>query len=258
MSKTVIITCSYSTTAFQDDLLIRNVLSVQKHHPEAQMVILNDNHEKNLYNLLKTNPGIEFETIIIEPTQHKSAGECNAYVWSCKHVDEYDRFIFIHDSVILHGKIPVDLKDVHFRPLWYATPYHASTGLINSDAETAIIELIIDNDVGTKLYDIIIRQDAYVIFGCMGVWDKEFVNFIRTRTNFLAIVYKFNTRRLRCLMERIVHIFFKYCHPSEKMKNFPSLAICGEIFKHNASFSNTSFDSKLANNPYALKIWQGR
>jgi hypothetical protein len=258
MLKTAVITCTYSTTEFQDTLLIKNVLSVQKYHPDAQMVILNDNYEKNIHNVLKRNSDIKFDSLIIEHTEHRAAGECNAYVWSCKHVNEYDRFIFIHDSVILHGKIPIDLKHVHFRPLWYATPFHASTGLINLDVETAIVELIVDNDVGTKLYDIIIRHDAYVIFGCMGVWDKEFVNFIRTRTNFLAVVYKINTRRLRCMMERIIHIFFKYCHPSEKMKTFPSLAICGEIFKHKDNFSNTSFDPKLANNPYALKIWQGR
>ena len=258
MSNTAVIICTYIKTKFQDDLLIRNVLSVQKHHPDAQMVVLNDNYDKNIYDLLKTNPKIRLDSLIIEHTEHQGAGECNPYVWSCKHVDEYDRFIFIHDSVILHGKIPVDLKHVHFRPLWYATPYHASTGLINSEAESGIVELIIDNDVGTKLYDIIIRQDAYVVFGCMGVWDKEFVNFIKTRTNFLEVVYRFNTRRLRCMMERIIHIFFKYCHPSEKMKEFPSLAICGEIFKHKDDFRNTSFDPKLANNPFALKIWQGR
>jgi len=258
MLKTAVITCTYSVTEFQDDLLIKCVLSIQKHHPDAQLVVLNDNYNKNIYNLLKRNSEIKLDSIIIEQTEHQKAGECNAYVWSCKHVDEYDRFIFIHDSVILHGKIPVDLKRVHFRPLWYATPYHSSTGLINSEAESGIVELMIDMDVGTKLYDIIIRQDAYVIFGCMGVWDKEFANFIKNRTNFLAVVYRFNTRRLRCMMERIIHIFFKYCHPSEKMKEFASLAICGEIFKHKNSFNNTTFDPKLANNPFALKIWQGR
>ena len=103
--------------------------------------------------ILKTNPDIKFDSLIIENTEHHASGECNPYVWSCKHVDEYDRFIFIHDSVILHGTIPVDMKGVHFRPLWYATPYHASTGLINSDAETAILDLMIDNNNGIKLYD---------------------------------------------------------------------------------------------------------
>jgi len=258
MLKTVVITCTHSTTDFQDELLIKSILSIKTHHPDAQMVILNDNYTKNIYDLLKTVPGIQVDTLIIEDTEHQGAGEGNAYVWSCKHVDEYDRFIFIHDSVILHGKIPVDLKHVHFRPLWYASPFHASTGLINSEAESGIVELIVDNDIGIKLYDSIIRKDVFVIFGCMGVWDKEFANFIRTRTNFLAVVSRFNTRRLRCMMERIIHIFFKYCHPSEKLKEFSSLAICGEIFKHKNNFTNTSFDATLANNPFALKIWQGR
>jgi hypothetical protein len=254
MEKKAILIVSYVTNDFQRDLLKQSIESVLKYHSMDTLVVLNDNHEEPLEKLVPSLPNV-----IYELTKHPKSGEVNAFVWACEHVEKYSRFVFIHDSVVLHGTIPTGLtQGSHFQSLWYAVPYHASVGLMLPEVENVMKDIMIGPTNGVQLYNIILERYIYVVFGCMGVWDREFCRFIQEKTNILEHAGRFNTRNLRCLFERIVYICFAYLHHELQFRAFPALSLCGDIMGHQKHFLNTEVDSKLANNPYALKVWQGR
>lgn len=254
MERIAIIVVTYVTNDFQRDLLKQSIGSVLKHHPNDTLVILNDNHEATLDDIIPSSRNIMFQK-----TKHPKCGEVNAYTWACEHVNEFTRFVFIHDSVILHNTIPTNLEvDIHFRPLWYAVPFFSSVGLMNKEVEDVIKDIRIGPTLGPSLYTIILERYIYVDFGCMAIWDRTFCKFIKESTNILEQASRFNTRNLRCLFERIAFICFAYLHSHFPLRKFPSISLCGDIMAHSSPFSNTVIDETLANNPYVLKVWQGR
>ena len=254
MEKTAIIIVTYAKTDFQRELLQKSVEAALKYHPNDTIIVLNDNHEESVEDLLPKAPNLRYEL-----TKHPRCGEVNAYVWSCENMHEFKKFAFIHDSVILHNTLPFIFdSDIHYRPLWFANPYFASVGLMLQEIEDVIKDVKIGPTDGVALYQIILERYIYVVFGCMATWDTNFCEFLKTRTNLLEQAHRFNTRDLRCLFERIIYICFAYAHPQLAFRVFPTLAICGDITNHTKPFFNILLDSELANNPYALKVWQGR
>ncbi len=248
----VFITVSYIKTDFQKTLLKHNLESIARFYPSATRVLLNDNPSQIF------DPNEFGEGVCIESTQYPQSGEVNAYVWSAIHADEYDRFVFLHDSTALIGQLPMDLGQYHFRPIWYATPFHTATGMLELDVQDTMSSLEINGKPGLQFYQELIRKNLYVVFGGMAVWDSTFATFVKSKTNLIQVAGLFNTRRLRCLFERVVYCMFKECHPTHKLNDFPKVSFCGDIFKHKAPFTNTSLDPKMANNPFVLKVWQGR
>jgi hypothetical protein len=254
MEKVALIIVTYVKTDFQRDLLKKSVDSVLQYHPDATLVVLNDNHEELIESYLPKSSKIRYEL-----TKHPKCGEVNAFVWSCAHTEEFTKFIFIHDSVILHGRIPTTMETrIHFRPLWYAPPFFASVGLMLQEVEDVIKDIQIGPSLGPAIYQIILNRYIFVTFGCMGVWDRDFCKFLSTKTNIITCAGRFNTRNLRCLFERVIYICFAYMHHDVPFRHFASLSICGDINNHESAFSNIKLDSSVAKNPYALKVWQGR
>lgn len=254
MEKVAIIIVSYTTNEFQRELLQKSVESAVKYHPNDTIVVLNDNHEVSIDTLLPKS-----QILRTELTKYPKCGEVNAFVWSCEHTDTFQKFVFLHDSVLLLNTLPLQFeKDIHFRPLWFATPHFASVGLMLQEVEDVIKDFKIGPTNGQALYQIILERFIFVVFGCMAIWDVEFCNFLRRETNFLGQAGKFNTRTLRCLFERLIYMCFAYAHPQLQFRAFPSLALCGDITNHSKAFSNSSLEPAAAKNPYALKVWQGR
>lgn len=253
MEKVAVLIVSYATNDFQRDLLKQSIESVLKFHRQDTLIVLNDNHENSVEDLVPKMPSVRYEL-----TKYPKCGEVNAFVWACQHKEEFSRFIFIHDSVVLHGRIPTSLQKTHFQPLWYAVPHHASVGLMLPEVENVIKDIMIGPTNGTSLYNIILDRYIFVVFGCMGVWDREFCTFIEEKTTILENASRFNTRNLRCLFERIVYLCFAYLHHELPFRQFTTLSLCGDIMGHKKAFLNTEVDSSMANNPYALKVWQGR
>ncbi len=245
------IVVSYVTSDFQETLLEKNIQSLQHHYPTAKIILLNDHHDRPLKDIFGA-------AVHIEPTQYPQSGEVNAYVWAATHAEDFDRFLFVHDSTIALKQLPMNLEPYHFRPVWYATPFHTATGMLELDVQDTMSKLEINSIPGLTIYQDIIKKNLYVVFGGMAVWDSTFSKFIRDKTNLLQVAGLFNTRRLRCLFERIVYVMFRECHPSHKLNDFPKVSFCGDIFKHKSPFTNTSLDPTKANNPYLLKVWQGR
>lgn len=254
MGGTAVIIVTYIMTDFQKELLEKSIQAVLKFHPSDTLVVLNDNHSFSMKEFQE-----KFQSVQFEKTKYPKSGEVNAYTWSCENMHRFSRFLFLHDSAILINKIPIELtSQVHFKPLWYAIPHYASIGLMTLEVENVIKDIQIGPTTGPSLYNIILNRYIFVVFGCMGMWDTTFCKFIMENTNIIQNAGRFNTRNLRCLFERIVHLCYAYSHTDIPFRNFTSMSLCGDIMVHGSAFANKEFNPEIANNQYVLKVWQGR
>jgi hypothetical protein len=245
--KDVFIITTYITKPHHPTVLKLSVSRIQLYHPDADIIILNDSQSITL-------EGFD-SSVRIESTRYQRCGELNAYVWACEHMNEYNHFIFIHDSVLLISRILFDLEGINFRPLWYGSR------CINDDTNSPEIELIISkfrlkkNSISTKIHEIR-KGNGSIIFGGMAVFNKKFLEFVVHDTNFMDVAYLFNTRHLRSFFERLLYIILTDFY---MISNFHSYSLCGDIFNHESAFRSCSLlQSDLCRNPFALKIWQGR
>jgi hypothetical protein len=94
-----------------------------------------------------------------------------------------------------------------------------------------------------------------LIFGGMSLFTSEFCEALATKTNFLTIAPKFNTRPLRSFFERFLWLTATHLG---LLSDIRSAALCGDIFNHVAPFKNKTVCAANARNPYILKFWQGR
>jgi hypothetical protein len=222
-------------------------MSCKKYMGYARIVVLDDDHAKK--ELVQVPPGVK-----VVKTPWPKCGEINAYKWACDNKHQFDIFIYLHDSTRLLQPLPLECN-YHFIPLWYS---HRS---INRDMTGPVVksfiqEFKVKNSSCESIYASMLQNEGSIAFGCMAIFDKVFLEFLSTETNFLDLGYKLTTRSLRSFFERVLYmIYVKFGDPSV----FNSSAICGNIFLHKKAFTNTDiFDFSLANNPYVLKCWQGR
>jgi hypothetical protein len=112
-----------------------------------------------------------------------------------------------------------------------------------------------NNHIFDKLRNIRIGKGS-IVFGCMGIFNISFLNYLIHDTNFLENAYMFNTRYLRCFFERLLYMFLSEFY---NIDNYYSYSICGDICNHGQFYHHMCIlDNNLANNPFALKVWQGR
>ncbi len=243
----VFIVTVYQQNKDQKEYLYHCVAKIRQHHRLATIVLLDDDHTT------ETLPDTVYPCIK-EKTKHPRCGEVNAYVWACQHRTEYDIFVYIHDTTILIQPLPLELPN-HFRPLWH------SSKCMNNNVHGSVVNTFMDNFriLGNDCKDILKELRANrggVCFGSMAIFDQHFLTFLSESTNFLELAYMLNTRFLRSFFERVIYIV--YCKFSDP-ESFNKSSLCGDIFKHGNQFRNTEWNNpKLANNPYILKIWQGR
>lgn len=256
MTKTCFIVTSYiKNYNYQLFILIKCIQSIHTHHPEADIVVLNDNYTIDLLKVLTQYQELADIPFQVEKTPHERCGEVNAYVWACQHDTDYSKFVFVHDSTMVLSPLPLESCTRPFTPLWFAGKGCCSTGLRNPFSTHVFQAMRIHGQPCAKEYDIFMKNGYFVTFGCMGIWTPEFTAFLKTQTNFLDIAHLFNERGKRCLFERLATIYANVCTP---VQDYSKLAVCGLIFAHKQAFRNRVHDSTLANNPYMLKIWQGR
>jgi len=239
-----IVTC-YSITEFQKKLLLNCTESIHRFYPDESIQVLDDNHTA------------EFPQVPtyckIEKTKYSRCGEVNAYVWACNNINKYNRYVFIHDSTQLLNKLPTELA-YHYRTFWY------SSRCIDHDTKSAAVDVFIKKftikgkDVVKVLTDVR-KRCGNLSFGAMAIWDNEYNNYLIKNTNFLEVASLLNTRPLRSFFERLVYIIYFYFQNSN---NFIRNTISGDIISHRNVFKNTDMNPSSANNPYLLKIWQGR
>jgi hypothetical protein len=249
MISIIFIVTTYVKTDEQYNMLQECLYSIHLHHPEAVIQVLDDDHSKTE---LISIP----EFCRVEKTPCKQCGEVNAYYWSAKHKDEFEKFIFIHDSVKLINPLPLE-SDKSFRTLWYAS-INIHLDITNDIIDEFMYDFMIDNELCLEeLYKIRIHFGS-MSFGSMAVWDQKFCRFLVERTNFMEHASRLNTRRLRCFFERLVYILVKKYEGFEIPDTFIQRSICGDIYNHVDGFSNKRFDLENPGNPYAVKIWNGR
>jgi hypothetical protein len=246
--KGVIIITSKVTNSGQANLLLQSVESAKQQHPDFSIVILNDNSNVNFW------PGNILDvTVELIEKPYIGCGEINAYVWSSKHASEYDIFIFIHDSVCIKQSLPLTFPDnINFMPLWNTN----GKCVKDSTNPTKVLDEFMEkfkpnmNDEMT----LIRSGKGDVIFGCMGLWNTKFAEFLAS-SNLAEVAPILNTRPLRCFFER-----FSYCivKSQQSVENLASYSIAKNIFSHHQSFKNTSFNISNSGNPYLVKVWQGR
>lgn len=257
MSKTVVLVTTFVTNPFQETMLTKCIESVQTHYPNADCVILNDNHKCNVEAIL-TKKNIPLDRIQIVKTPAPRSGECNAYIWAADNAEAYDTFLFIHDSVILLGQVPEPKEKTTWNPLWYAECRFANHTMSGKDIQAIAEKLDINGKNGLIFYKMILGNQIYVTFGGMAIWTSAFSVFLRDKTNIKEAFPMCNTRGRRCFLERIITAIFLEAHPDFARNTFKSLASCGDIHRHGNTFKNRDFTPTLANNKYALKVWQGR
>lgn len=246
-TRTAVILTTYVKTSFQREMLNRCITSVVKHINPNLIIVLDDDHST------PATPDVP-DGVHIMKTLYPQCGEVNAYAWACAHTDEFDRFVFLHDSTIVLGPIPLDVPD-HFRPLWYTSKY-ISDNVKGGGVEEIIHEFKVKGELCLDLYQQLVNNRGSIVFGGMAIFDAHFAKFLAEETNFLVLAHKFNTRHLRCFFERVMYIIYcRFCNGSI----FNRSALCGDIFHHKYAFQrNRGVVPEFANNPYVLKVWQGR
>lgn len=248
--KGVILVTSKVTNSGQANLLVECVESAKKNHPDFSIVILNDNSNKNFWPGDKLPADVSVE--IIE-TPYTGCGEVNAYVWSSKHASEYDIFIFIHDSVCIKQSLPLTFPDnINFMPLWNTNGKCVKDSTNRTKELDEFMEKFKPN-MNDEMA-LIRCGKGDVIFGCMGIWNTKFAEFLAS-SNLVEVAQILNKRPLRCFFER-----FSYClvKSQQSVEKLPSYSIAKNIFSHHKSFKNSTFNVENSGNPYLVKVWQGR
>lgn len=251
-NKNIFIITTYISKEYHKIILKECITRIQFFHPDSDIIILNDSYSVNI----DINFDIIFDSSIkIEKTKYERCGEINAYVWACEHKDEYTSFCFIHDSVLLTNRLKNTSEKIGFRPLWY------SSKNISDNTQSLEVQFIAskikirNNHIFDKLTNIRMSKGS-VVFGCMGIFNTSFLNYLISNTNFLEHASMFNTRYLRCFFERLLYMLLSEYYTIE---NFQSYSICGDIDNHGECFHHMCIlNNNLANNPFALKVWQGR
>jgi hypothetical protein len=248
MNKSVFIITVYLSQPHHETILKLCIKRVQLFHPDSDIIILNDSHGIHISIDQTSN-------LKILDTMYPRCGEVNAYLWACENKNLYEKFFYIHDSAFLISRINIDIKTIHYRPLWYSSSH------IHEDTSSPEISNIIHNfKINNK--DIHVRahrmQLGYgsIVFGGMAVFSRTFIDFLSEKTNFQSIAHLFTTRKLRCFFERLLYIILGDFYD---INNFTSYSICGDIINHEQVFCSSTFlNSNISSNSYIVKIWQGR
>ena len=221
-------------------------------YPNMHIYVINDNSKLDIKVINSTN-------IEIIPTLAPGIGEINPYLFildpRCKH----DKLIFIHDSVFIKRKIDGFINrpnEINF--IWYAL------AAINNDTFNVENDEILDKlyfycsngKISARNFIHILKAQNkfyYVKFGSMSVFTKRFMEKVDLVTNFREVAHLFKLRVNRCFFERLLSIIYFYIYGDDY--DF-RLCLCGDIFKHPNTFSNTNI---TIHSPLPLvKVWQGR
>jgi hypothetical protein len=250
--KSVFLIPSRVQTTHQGYLLQTCIESIQRYHPESDIVVINDCTTESFIPELR---GIQRDYV---EKEYHNCGELNAYVWACKNYDQYDTFVVIHDSTKLIKRIPLEIeKDRLFRPIWHSN-YCVSADTTGEEVETILKRFTLDV---REPYEKIQQGGYYgtgganMIFGAMGIFTKEFARKLSTETNFIEIAKLFHKRILRCFFERFL---FCIVYRFQDTSQFRLESLCGCIFSHGNPFKNRTPEDHAANNPYIVKCWQER
>lgn len=225
---------------------IRNV------YPNMYIYVINDNSILDIS--VVNGPNIE----IIKALSSRG-GEINPYLFildpRCKH----DKLVFIHDSVFIKRKIDHFINrrnEIDF--IWYALSA-INNDTFNDENKEILDKLYVycsNGKISIKNFINILKAQNkfyYVKFGSMSVFTKRFMEKVDLVTNFREVAHLFNVRVNRCFFERLLSILYVYIYGEDY--NF-RLCLCGDIFQHPKTFSNTDIHIK---SPLPLvKVWQGR
>jgi hypothetical protein len=227
------------------NMLNNCVKGIRSFHPDTDIVILKDNCDNAVWS------EDELKGCKIENVLYELSGEINAYVWSIQHKDEYERFIYIHDSTYVFNTIPLEMPEgCIFRPIWHAEGY--INGFRSSERTNRIIKEYNQNI--HKQFQMVIHNEGELSFGAMGIWTTDFAQKL-SETNFLDIAGYLKTREDRCFTERFIYCVAYNWQPCDTWRK---ISLCGDIFKHGHPFANGSADPSVSHNNYIVKLWCGR
>lgn len=236
------------------NLLIECIRHIRILYPEHTIYLINDNSPINLFPFEEL---VDYNVDIIDALV-KNGGEINPYLFILDPRCNYDKLLYIHDSVIIKKHLDNDLlqNNTNFIPIWYSNKYIWNDIFIPQNMDI-LNHMIFYNNNEIKLINLLqsfnkYNSDFLVTFGAMGIFNKKFVEFIRDNTNFFSILDKFKNRHNRCLFERILSCIYIMMY-----KKIYNKSICGNINYHPLSFKNSDIYIDNYNN-YFIKVWQGR
>lgn len=250
------------TNAFQQTLLRECVRHIRALYATRVIYVLNDNSTVPLCLWLSD------ENIFIYPALVQGAGEVNAYLFALDPRCAHDTLVFIHDSVFIKRRLPISVLTKAaaaaaaatplFVPFWYSQKFLWREIFIpaNKTILTSMYLYFYEKNKTTRLFEILngVPRTFAVTFGAMGVFNRAFVQFMRTHSNLWLTAHLFKSRPNRCLFERIISVFAMWLHNGHTTVHVDSL--CGDIFQHPRAFENTNMN--ITSHSLLVKVWQGR
>jgi hypothetical protein len=249
-----------STNVFQQNLLSECVRHIRALYATRVIYLLNDNSTVPL--LYEKD-----ENIFIYPALVQGAGEVNAYLFALDPRCAHDMLVFIHDSVFIKRHLPIPAVATTtpmFVPFWYSHKF-VWTGIFTPQNSAILKSLCLYNNNNNIINNNrnllgvlngVKTQSALfaVTFGAMGLFNRAFVQFMRTKSNMWETAHLFKSRPNRCLFERIISVFHMWLHNGQTIIHVNS--VCGDIFQHPKAFRNTNMN--VTSHSSLIKVWQGR
>lgn len=196
--------------------LKRCIESIRKHHDD-DIILINDG--KDISSFLCNNV-FEIKTL--------NKGSADQQVFKIFLGTEYDKMIYIQDSMVLLKKLPID--DVDFKFMWYFSNHikdwdRISHKPIGQDDRlvknhTQFLQFLLDKDyvdykefydyASRKLYN---KREWVGCFGSCCIITKEILRKMEEVVPFVDIFVGSNVRIMRCANESIFSIIAHYCYP---------------------------------------------
>lgn len=207
--------------------LKRCLQSIKTHHPDKQIIIINDTPKTSYYSELKQFLDI-MENITIVPTILEGLGELQTFKIFYD-IASFNKAVILHDSMILLQPLNLDSID-NVKFLWYFTNHRLDWNtILEPQTEYNIQNHIIthndllrncimknftdDPEFQTFAINMINNPNKWCgCFGCCCIITKDAIARLKKYTD-VFIKYNYNNRRARCAAESLFAIICHYVFP---------------------------------------------
>jgi hypothetical protein len=233
------------------NLLLECIKRVRLHFPGSYIYILNDHSMLDLSSSIELKSILERGDCSLHLTKHQGAGELNPYLFALSSECRHERFVYIHDSVMVNKAFDVDTNE-EIKVFWRSSKSLFEHVFQQENREILQNLKIQDQTLHTLLRSYERQKGNFcVAFGAMSHFSKSFAQKMVDSSNLREVANLFKTRVNRCLFERIL-VLFILLHQGDR----PVTSMCGDIQMHPMSFRNTNVN--LIHPGVLTKVWQGR
>ena len=206
---------TYCQSQDQLNTLKRNIEYIQRYHPEAPIVVLNDHSPFEIF--LHNS-----ELLTLVETKHPGSAEVAPFLYY-RDNKFAERMIFLHDSMLLMRPL-TDLHTIDISFLWHFTAHRLWWNKIEEPKNTYnikheirthddliqhLVKLVFDDSKSFVQYfkQIYSNKDKWVgCFGLMCIISHDFLCQLEQKTQFCKLASFITDRRRRCAAESIFAI----------------------------------------------------